>query len=284
MIVGKAGGAGTNPFQINENGTQNGGGVVLNGNNSIGGKTARGSNLLTNGEKTLVLLVIGDSISSNSCPAYTVTNTTKNDNLNHYDGVVYQYADPYLGPSSGPGSYPGIIADQLINATKFARQITIGCAMGGATSYDFSKYGGFSHRIIAALLYCRRYGYPLSGSGNSGNWAMACIHAFGTNDGILGYSAAGYTNYANSGIQLLRDYGYSGKVFIPRMTLANNVTNATIQGAQAALVNNPLGIYLGADADSLTGPTNRGGDGTHPTATGANNLASLWANIFVANY
>ncbi len=278
------GGGGTNPFTINENGTQSGGGVVINGNNSIGGKTPRGSNLLTPGEKSLVLLVIGDSISSNSCfSAYTVTNTAKNDNLNHYDGVVYQYADPYLGPSTGPGSYPGAIADALINNGRFARVVTIGCAMGGATSYDWSKFGGFAHRIVASLLYCRRYGYPLSGSGNGGNWSMAVIHALGTNDSALSYSAGAYTALSNSCFSMLRDYGFQGKIFVPEMTVVNNVANPTLQAAQAAIINPSLGILLGMNVDQYTGGTYRQVDGTHPTNALVAQMANSWATILIAN-
>lgn len=285
MIIRKGGGAGTNPFIIYENASSNGGGTVLNGNNSISGHTARGSNLLNSGEKTLVLLVIGDSISSNSCQAaYTVTNTTKVDNLNHYDGVVYAYSDPYLGPSTGAGSYPAVIADNLINAGKFARVVIIGCAIGGGSSYDWSKQGSFSHRLVASMLYCREYGYPLTGPGDSGNWQMAVLHCCGTNDNPLGYTAPQYTAYTNSCIQLLRDYGFAGKVFIPEMSLQSGVTSATIQGAQAAIINNSLGIYVGPNFDQYTGATYRQVDNTHPTTALVTIMGSSWASTIEANY
>ena len=281
-----SGGAGTNPFTINENATSNGGGVVLPGNNSTGGKVDRGAGFypLTVGEKTLVHLVIGDSISSNSCPFYAVINTLKNDNLNFYDGKVYGYTDPYLGPSTGPGSWPGIMADQLINAGKFQRVVTIGCAMGGATSLDWSRLGGFSHRIVASLLYCRQYNYPLAGPGNSGNWQMAVSHCLGTNDQAQAYTAQQYTDNTNSCISILWNYGYKGKIFIPTMTLLANVVSPTLQAAQAAMINNALGIYSLGNFDSLTGPTNRQPDGTHPTSVGATGIASFASATIMANY
>jgi hypothetical protein len=112
----RKGGGGTNPFVIyDQSATSNGGGAVLAGNNSTGGKTQRGSDLLTSGQKTLVLLVIGTSIESNSCAVpYTVVHGTVIDNYNPYDGHLYAHADPYLGPSTGPGSYPGAAADAII--------------------------------------------------------------------------------------------------------------------------------------------------------------------------
>lgn len=269
MITGK-GGAGTNPLQLFENAGSHGLGLVLNGNNSTGGKTQRGSDLLTSGEKTHILLVIGDSISANSAAAaYTVINTSKNDNLNIYDGHLYAYSDPWLGPSTGPGSWPGKTGDDIISdGSKFVRTIAIGCSMGGATSFDYSREGTFSHRVIAALLYCIRLGYPVSGSGDGGNWKMTCIWALGTNDNALGYTGAQWTAYTNSGIDFLRDYGFKGKILVPKMTLLNGVVSTSIQNAQDAIVDNSKGIYQGSNFDSLTGVTYRAGDGTHFSATG----------------
>jgi hypothetical protein len=288
------GGVGTDPLQINDlSSTANGGGAILLGNTDTTGKTASSTGTaLTGGEKTLIHLVIGDSIASNSCPAYTVTNPTKNDNLNYYvnPATMWQYKDPYLCPSTGPGSWPGIAADDLISdGTKFSRVISIGCAMGGATSYDWSKSGPQSHKIIAALIYCRRYGYPLSGT--VGVASMAVSLALGTNDGILGYSGTGYTNYTQSTIQLLRDYGFKGKIFIPIMTKNASGVVTALQTAQAALVNTAAvtygsdgtwsgGVYAGPNVESIT----RGGDNIHPDAAGAIDLAGRWKTTFLANY
>src|SRR5438876_2568636 len=174
-----AGGAGTNQFAIYENPPQNGGGTELAGFSDTTGRTSA-STSLTSSETTLIQIVIGDSVSSNSsAAAYTVTNT-KNENFNIYNGLNYRYADPYLGPSTGPGSYPGSIADQLINAGKFSRVISVGCAMGGTTSKDWSKQGAFNHRLRAALLYARKLGWPMTGSNDT--WRMAVIYALGIND------------------------------------------------------------------------------------------------------
>ncbi len=153
-------GAGTNPLTINEYPTANSAGIIVPGNNITTGKTQRGSNLLTPGQKTLVILVIGTSIESNASGAdYTVTNTATNDNHNIYDGNIWGYLDPYLGPSfaASRGSYPGVIGDVLINdGTVFNRTVTIGCAMGGSSSADWARSGAFSHRIVAAILQARK--------------------------------------------------------------------------------------------------------------------------------
>lgn len=283
MII-RGGGAGTNPFQIFENGSSNGGGVVLNGNNTTAGKTQRGADTLTIGEKTIVMLIIGTSIESNSCPAYTVINTTKNDNLNIYDGHLWQYADPYLGPSTGPGSYPGSIADALLtDGTKFNRSVAIGCAMGGATSKDFAREGTFAHRLIAALLYCKKNGYPLSGSGDGGNWKMTCIHSFGPNDIAQSYTTTEYTNYSNSCFNLLRDYGYTGRIYVPTNTCLAGATNSGFATAQSALIDNSKGIYGGINMDSYITGTYRS-DGTHLTTTGVSSIRNDWKVKWLADY
>jgi hypothetical protein len=275
------GGAGTNPLTIFENAPQNGSGVNLVGVSDPTGYTSAPT-ALTSGETTLIQLIIGDSKGSNSGQsAYTSTHT-KSEMLNIYSGLNYQYKDPYLGPSTGPGSYPGTTADQLITAGKFSRVISIGAAMGGCTSHDYSKSGAFNHRARVALLYARALGWPVA-TGAADTWRMAVIYALGTNDNALGLSAS-YSANAQSCFDSLRDYGFGGKIFVAKSSMLTNAVNSTIQAAQAALVNNPAGIYVGADEDSLTGATNRVADGTHLTSTGEVNLASLWANIFVAQY
>jgi hypothetical protein len=152
--------------------------------------------------------------------------------------------------------------------------------MGGATSYDFSKAGAFSHRIVKSLLNCRRLGYPLSGSGDSGNWKMACIHSFGPNDqarilaGDPNYSAAAYTANSQSCFSLLRDYGYQGKIFVPKNTMLANAVSTALPGAQAAIIDNSKGIYLGSAPD-----------GTHPTGTMVTAaMAPDWNTVINANY
>jgi hypothetical protein len=113
---------------------------------------------------------------------------------------------------------------------------------------------------------------------------MAVIYALGTNDNALGISGANYTANAKSCFQSLRDYGFQGKIFVAKTTMLTNAVSGTLQTAQAGLIDNPNGIYLGADVDSLTGGTNRQADGTHLTTTGNDSLATLWKAIYDANY
>jgi hypothetical protein len=285
-MITRGGGAGTNPFQIFENATSNGGGVILPGNNNTSGLTPLASPGLVSGQRTLFLLPIGDSFESNSCAvAYTPTNSTVH-MLNVYSGLLYPYSDPWLGPSTGPGSYIGQLADAIINSGKFARVICGGgCAMGGATSKDFSPWGSFAHRLGAMMLYARQKGYPLSAPGDGGNWQMAVPIMFGTNDNAQGYSALQYTTYTMGIVNLLRAYGCNAKVFIPQFkTLLNGSISTGLQGAQAAILSNALGIYAWSNYDQYTGPTYRVADGTHPTPAMTAAISSNGAAIIQASY
>lgn len=262
----------------------NTGGPILPGiSNPAGYTLATSGNALTPGEKTLIKLVVGDSISANTGQsAYTNGHTTKNDMLNLYTGTNYRFQDPMLSSSTGPGSYHGRTADKLITNGKFSRVITINAAIAGNCSTDYAASGSFNHRARIGCLYARQLGWPVSGSGDSGNWRFAILYALGTNDNGVGTSAANFTIAANSFINSMRGYGCNGDIFITKMTLLAGSVNAALQAAQAALVDNPNGIYLGPDADSLTG-ANRF-DGTHFGDVGGDAFGTLESNIYIAHY
>jgi hypothetical protein len=275
----KGGGAPNNLYAVYENATENG--LTQSAGNSTT-SAALTTTALTSGETTFIQFLIGDSTGANAgVSAYTGTNA-KNEMLNPYDGLCYKFKDPYVGANGGAGSYPGRTGDKLITAGKFARNITHGACFGGATSRDHSKLGAFNHRTIAALMYARKYGWPLSGSADT--WRMAVIYQIGINDAYMGHSASLWTTNAQSCFQSLRDYGFQGKIFVAKTTMLGNVVNSSIQAAQLAIVDNTKGIYLGADEDSLTGSTNRQPDGIHFTDVGNDARGNLWKTIFTAAY
>lgn len=241
----------------------------------IGSRTAR-SNALVNGETTLVVGIIGDSISANSGPsAYTVTQT-KVENLNIYSaaGDVYDYKDPVIGASDGPGSQWGILGDRLRSTSRYARVIYIDPSIGGSTSIDWGKAGNLNNRARVACLQARALGWPVSGSGNGGNWKMVWLYRLGTNDKAVGTSPSNFTAAAQSTFQTLRDYGCTAKILVSTVTMVSNVVDAGLQAAQAGLVDN-VTTFAGDNLDSLTGGTNRSVDGTHLTLTGETNDSPL---------
>src|SRR5258708_4046779 len=65
------------------------------------GKTVRNTAINT-GVKNLVLIIMGQSLGGAEAPtAYTPTNASAVDNFNIYDGSIYAYSDPPLGPTWG---------------------------------------------------------------------------------------------------------------------------------------------------------------------------------------
>jgi len=245
----------------------------------IGARTSR-STALVNGQVTLIVGIIGDSISANSGPSAYTTTQSNNDNLSIYDGNMYAYSDPVIGASNGPGSMWGILADRLIantagRGTPYTRVITIDPAIGGTTSGDWSSTGNFQNRMRVACLRARSLGYPISGSGNGGNWKFVWLYRLGTNDNAVSTSPSVYTSNAKSTFATLQSYGCTSKIIVSEMTLLAGVVSSGLQTAQAGLVDS-VTIFTGDNADSLTGiGTNRAPDGTHFNLTGETADAAL---------
>ena len=106
----------------------------------------------------------------------------------------------------------------------------------------------------------------------------------GTNEQAGGTTQAAFTANGNSLISSVRGIGCTADIFIATSTMLNNVTSATLQAAQAALINNGQGIYTLGNMDSLTGGTNRQGDGTHLTLTGEDSWAAICTTTFQNHY
>jgi hypothetical protein len=254
---------------------------------SIGTRTSQ-STALVNGQKTLIIAIAGgDSISANSGPsAYTVLNPTVCHNYDPYGRAMYSYADPVIGASNGPGSMWGILCDRIIantqgRSTPYARVIVFDTAIGGTTSGDWApvngSFGNFSNRSRQICLLMRGLGYPITGSGNGGNWQMVWLYRLGTNDNApsIQTPSATYTANAKSTFAMLQSYGCTAKIMVSTMTLFNGSTNSSLQTAMAGLVDS-VTTFTSDNADTLTGiGTNRAPDGIHFNLTGETNDAAL---------
>lgn len=239
----------------------------------IGTRTLR-STTLVNGETTLITVIFGDSISANSGPSPVVPTQTNNQNFDPYGGNVYDYKDPVIGASDGPGSMWSLLNDRLRSTGRYQRVITFDMAIGGTTSGDWSSSGSFGHRARAACLWARALGWPVSGSGNGGNWKLVFLYMLGTNDAAQGTTGPQFTARALSTFAMLAAQGCTAKILICTCTMLSNAVNAALQTAQAGLVDG-VTRFAGPNLDSLTGGTNRQADGTHLTLTGETNAAPL---------
>jgi len=237
-------------------------------------------------ERTLILITSGQSNMASVGPSsYTPTNASKIDNLNIYDGAIYASADPLLGqtyaPGYGVGSIPPRIADKLITNNKFDRVILVPVASGGSSIAMWVSGGPLymrhcvaMHRLAARGIVPRMSGVTFAlvwGQGESDSGT-----AQSTYQTQFGQIVTKLKNCPNLSSQ------FNGRIFVTKQTMITNVVNATVQAAQAALVDN-VSIFSGGDIDALTGATNRQVDGTHLNATGQANAATTIYDAMVAS-
>lgn len=271
------------PFTLNESKRSD---VTNNdqGYSSTAGRTLR-SSAINPAQRTLVLFIDGQSNMASVGPSsFTPVNGAAIDNFNIYNGATYATTDPVLGSSYdstlGVGSLGPRIADQLITNGKFDRVILVPVAIGG-TSISIHAAGGILYdRVCVGMRRLAVRGIVPGATGVTfaylwGQGESDHGTAQGTYQGYFGQIVARAQNCSGLSAQ------FNGRIFVNRETLLSGVTDATIQAAQSALVNNTT-IFAGGDIDSLTG-ANRQADNTHLSAAGQAAAATLIYNAMHAS-
>lgn len=255
------------PFALNETQVAALGYV---GNRDTSGKTLS-SQTINTGIANLVLFVAGQSNIDNMTTAgtYTVTNPNAIDNLNVYDGAIYKAVAPLLGTSLtslGGGNYFNsalILADALVTAGKFARVIIVPVAIGsttvaawggGTAAVGDAPAGTLTGRLPSAVARTAQRGITCGTTGVT----CAIIWGQGEADNFWATSQANYVASFNLMVAKVAAAGFVGRWFVAKQTYYNSATYANVQNAQTAtassgVINNAAGIYLGANADALTG-------------------------------
>lgn len=277
-VSAQHGGVSNDPLVLNEKQSSL---VPLNdeGNSDLTGHTCRTDaggikcNATINpAQKTLVLITLGASNGSSVGPsAFTPTNASAIDNMNVYDGALYQALDPLLGQTQtplGPGSIGLRLADLLITNGSFNRVILVPVAVRGATIAMYATGGLLFNRGCVAVRRMAGRGITPATTGVT----FGVIFYVGEND--TGVLSADYQAAMQQQVAYMQSCGFSGRVFIPTETMLAGVTNATIQGAQAALAALGAPWFAAGNIDSLTG-ANRQGDLTHLTSAGQAAAAAL---------
>lgn len=218
---------------------------------------------LVGGQRNDIFLVFGQSRSScYGTGTYTPTNTTKIDNLNLWDGGMYQGADPFLGCGGLGGSWMGQLADGRITNNKADRVIFIPFGYGGSQIANWEP-GGILHAIVPAAIK-RTFALGLT--------PTAVLWQQGESDTATS-SATWQASFAALKASVV-GYGVSAPWFVAKSTMLSNVVNPVIQGAQVAVVNGSS-VYAGPDIDQFTGVTNLA-DGTHMTLVGNTSAGGVW--------
>lgn len=216
--------------------------------------------------RTLVLLAVGQSVIANTTPTPYVPVNSGVDMLSIYTGHVLGGKDPCIGASGFGGSYVMRAADQLRRTGgKFDRVILICSAPGGTSAFDHSTSGVANQRLRVSCLWAKQLGWV----GNS-NVEFGVIYDQGAQDVVIGTPAATWqAQFAN--IKASVDgLGCIWKWFVPIDTVLSLTPNATIAGAQAAVVGGS--VIAGWNIDARLG-ANRQPDGTHPSDIGGANIA-----------
>lgn len=234
--------------------------------------------------KTLVLISSGQSLLTNVVPTLIVpTNASVIDNMNVYDGALYDVAGPLLGvtyasslvPPLGPGNVLVNLADTLITNGKFDRVILAPVSIGGTAVSQWGDVGGLhSNRFQVAMLRLASMGVTPGMTGVT----FANLFADGHQDLALGTSQASWEASFGAYAANVVATGFNGRIFVCSESGSGQTSNA-VRSAQAA-VRDGVTVFDGGDIDSATIGTS---DGTHPSDAGASTMATIIYNAMVAS-
>lgn len=234
------------------------------------GRTSR-SAAINPAERTLVLINAGQSNSINITPSpMTLTNASVIDNMNVYDGGIY---DPGTGrllgtQDAGYGAIVAEVADLLITNNRFDRVIIVPVGISGTPISVWDNGGVLVDRIPLAVRRLASRGIVPGMTGVT----FALLWMQGEADKSGGTPQATYeASWANVKANAIAA-GFSGRMFVCTETYSLSTTSATIQAAQAA-VRDGVTVFDGGNLDSLD-DTNRQ-DTTHFNDAGALAAATL---------
>lgn len=247
------------------------------------GMTAR-SPVINPAIRNVVLIVAGQSLRANTLPTLFIpTNAAAVDNLNICDGALYPISTYLLSSSLGqpdytqfPGNISARIADRLIANNKADRVILAPIAVGASTMAMWGDGGVLAGRLCLTMRRLAALGITPATPGVT----FAVEWGIGESDSQLGTSAPAFTASFNNTMAQLASCGFAGRVFLSRETWAAGVTNATIQGAQTALVNNTT-VWASGNLDTLDNSFRP--DGTHLNDLGAATATTLIVGAMAAS-
>jgi hypothetical protein len=239
---------------------------------------SRRSATINTGVKNLVLICAGQSNMANVIPTRVApTNSSAIDQMNIYDGGLYSVDGSLLGCSNEDavhGSACTQVADKFVTGGQFSRVILLNCSINTTTAAMWATWT-LANRIPVAMRRLAAKGITPSVT----NVTFAVWWGQGESD--QGTSSASYQASLNTILTNAKAAGFSGRFFVCKQTLFNNVTDSTIQSAQTGLVDN-ANFWSGGDMDALTG-ANRQGDNTHWSDTGGANAATAVYNAMRAS-
>lgn len=242
-------------------------GLGQDGYQNTNGRSAR-SAAIDSSKKTLILINAGQSNAVNITPsAATLTNGSKIDNFNIYDGGTYDAVGKALGTQdAGNGTVVQRLADLLITNGRFDRVIIVPIAIAGTPISVWSDGGELSDRIPLAVRRLVSRGIVPGMTGVT--FALLWMQGEADNDG--GTTQAAYQTAWGQVKANALAAGFSGRIFVTTETWDAGTTSSAIQAAQAA-VRDSVTVFDGGNLDGLDNSQRQ--DTTHFTDGGAANAA-----------
>ena len=242
-------------------------------NTSTAGKTSVATPTFTAGDA--VFLILGQSLCVNVGPTpYTVTHTGSVLQLDIYNGIFYQANDPLIGTGQTGGSWMSRLGDKLITDGKYTRVILVPACTGSTAVLDWSPSGILGHRTMVAFKRIRQSGLPLTG----------VLWEQGQQDVTNGTSSATWQARFAQVRGIAIGLGYNVDWLVAVDTMTSGATSATIQAAQAAVVDG-VHVFAGPNVDTgVPDPASRQADHTHPNDAGEANLRDIWAAVIEAHF
>lgn len=222
------------------------------------------SSAITPGETTLVVLVVGQSNSSNYGQTRFDPNMTKVNNLNPYDGLVYKARSPMLGAGHqvfsthlNDGCLWPYVGKLLVDNAVFQRVIFCPVGIGSAASWDWAPSGKYFHRALIGWKRIQDLGYD-----TNVNVTMAVFWCEGVEDsiemidGVAGVTAANFKQNFQDFKSAMIARGFVGQFWMPKETFGGgtvHVAYTPIRTAIDELISANADLHLLGDYDGFIG-------------------------------
>ncbi|MBX4941185.1 sialate O-acetylesterase [Rhizobium binae] len=219
------------------------------------------------GDRTAVIVVIGQSLSVNSVPSPYVPVNANIDQLNIWDGKIYRAKDPLLGINGGKpgGTWLLRMADKLISDGHYDRVILVPMGVGN------TRVGQWSDPNLEPYLF-RRINTVGLRMRDAGLPCTAIMWGQGESDTAANTSQSSYADSLQKVIAEFNRAIPGCPVLVAQEAYYYGNTSPAILAAQAGVVNNST-VFAGENVE-LIGPSGRY-DNTHLNETGAEQRASL---------
>ena len=232
----------------------------------VSGRTQVSPALFRPDARIAVMLVAGQSNVSNECDPQTfLTPHPELYNFNLFNSKIYAAREPLLGPTGQRSNLLTSIGDLLLRRKVFDRVLLVPIAHGGTFIAEWQPDGRVGARLTTAIDRLHRAGLTVT----------HMLWQQGESEGAMpDADATAWAAHFNAMIALVRHNGVNAPVYVAQCTLCRNEPNEIIRGAQRDVINPALGIFAGADTDTL-GSAFRW-DGCHFSAEGQVKAAELW--------